>query len=367
MEPDTTTKEVHLKKSQMKAGSIFAYEYLMREAPGLLPCKIEIDGEDLIFRFQMEGMRPLCELKQEDMEYRYRFLQNVAMLKETWKKYELKLDEDNIFFDYNFMPYVAVRDVKHSCRNDEEDFLEIYQALAAGVLCRKYTYTQVLESGPEIVRKDKRANFTISCQTVEELHRHICEKAEELYQINKNEKIRIDQKGYKLKLGILSGTLLLLLVLLVYTGYQTFFVLPRDKAVIMASRAYTVQNYVDCIDKLKNLEPEHMDTYTKYILASSYARSEALEKEELQNVLEKLSIYSNEAELGYWIAVGRGNHAQAENYAKALSDDKLLIYAYMKELDYLEGNITMDGEEKQSRMNELGNAITEIGKKYTEQ
>ena len=135
----------------------------------------------------------------------------------------------------------------------------------------------------------------------------------------------------------------------------------------MASRAYTVQNYVDCIDKLKNLKPEHMDTYTKYILASSYARSEALEKEELQNVLEKLSIYSNEAELGYWIAVGRGNHAQAENYAKALSDDKLLIYAYMKELDYLEGNITMDGEEKQSRMNELGNAITEIGKKYTEQ
>lgn len=264
-------------------------------------------SEDLIFRFQMEGMRPLGE------------------------------------------------------------FFEIYRAIAAGVLCRKYTYTQVLESGPEIVRKDKRAEFTISCQTTEELHCHICEKAEKLYRINKNEKIRINQKRYKLKIGILSGALLLLLMLLAYTGYQTFFVLPRDKAVIQAGRAYTVQNYVDCIDKLKNQEPEHMDTYTKYILASSYARSEALEKEELQNVLEKLSIYSNEAELGYWIAVGRGNHAQADNYAKALSDDKLLIYAYMKELDYLEGNITMDGEEKQSRMNELGNAITEIGQKYTEQ
>ena len=39
----------------------------------------------------------------------------------------------------------------------------------------------------------------------------------------------------------------------------------------------------------------------------------------------------------------------------------------MKELNYLEGNINMDGEEKQNRMNELGNAITEISSKYLEE
>ena len=166
---------------------------------------------------------------------------------------------------------------------------------------------------------------------------------------------------------IIAGVIGVLALLLIITGYLSLVVLPRNKAVIRASRAYTIENYVDCIDNLKNVKPEQMDTYTKYILAVSYARSEALEKEELTNVLDKLSIYSNEIELEYWIAIGRSDFERAENVSKALSDDKLLIYAYMKELNYLEGNVLMDGEEKQSRMNELSNAITEIGKKYTEE
>lgn len=122
---------------------------------------------------------------------------------------------------------------------------------------------------------------------------------------------------------------------------------------------------MDCIDCLKRIKTEQMDTYTKYILAVSYAKTEAMEKEELNNVLDKLSIYSNEVELEYWIAIGRSAYDRAENMAQALSDDKLLIYAYMKELNYLEGNVTMDGEEKQNRMAQLSNSITEIGKKYT--
>lgn len=361
-------QEKRLKKSQLRADDLFDYEYLMNEEIGLIPCQIEEEGEDIIFKFEMKGIRPIGELKQEDMEYRLRFLQNFFLLKKIWRKYSLPMEEENLFFDYNFMPCIAVRDVKEtgsSCGDAE--FFEIYQDLAAGLLSRKYSYFQIRESGPEIIRKDKKAAFVLSCETSEELHEQITEKAEEMYLINKNEKVRLDKKGYKLKLRLLSGALALLSLLLLYTGYQTFGVLPRDKAVIQASRAYTVQNYVDCIDKLRKIKPEQMDTYTKYILAVSYARSEALEKVELQNVLDRISIYSNEIELEYWIAIGRADYALAENYAKALSDDKLLVYAYMKELDYLEGNVTMDGEEKQSRMNELSNAITEIGKKYTEE
>ena len=89
-----------------------------------------------------------------------------------------------------------------------------------------------------------------------------------------------------------------------------------------------------------------------------------MEKEELENVLERLSIYSSEIELEYWIAIGRSAYERAENIAMALSDDKLLIYAYMKELNNLEGNVTMDGAEKQKRVNFLSNEITAIGEKY---
>lgn len=365
METKEKILERQMKKSELKANSRIAYQYIMENRKGLLPCQITEEREELLFSFDLENMHPLSELRTEDLEYKYRFLQNFMELRKTWDNYVIPMQEENIFYDSNFMPHFAVRDVKTD--ESEEDFFEEYCYLAAGILNKKYTYTKVKESGMEILRRDKEAAFVLTCGSLEELYSSIKEKAEALHEINKNQKMRVDKAKYKTRNRVLASVIGVLVVLLIITGYQTIVVGPRNKAVINASRAYTVENYVDCIDYLKKVKPEQMDTYTKYILAVSYARSEALEKEELTNVLSSLSIYSNEIELEYWIAIGRSDFARAENVAKALSDDKLLVYAYMKELNCLEGNVTMDGEEKQSRMNELSNNITEIGKKYTEE
>lgn len=358
--------EKRIKKSDLKAKDIFDYEYLTKNAEGLLPLQIEEEEEDIVMLFPLEGMRPLAELKSEEAEYRWRFVCNWHILQQTWQNYELSFEEENIYYDNNFMPYIAFRDIRMPEENtDEEIFLEEYRHLAAGVLSNKYSYRQIKESGLEIVGKDKRASFVLEERSLSEFYLYVRQQADEIYEDNRQNKIRLDKKKYQIGSRIALGILAVLLAVIVYTGYQALVILPRDKAVIKASRAYTIQNYVDCIDCLKEIEPEQMDTYTKYILAVSYAKSEALEKAELDNILDKLSIYSNEIELEYWIAVGRSAYDRAENMAQALSDDKLLIYAYMKELNYLEGNVTMDGEEKQNRMAQLSNSITEIGKKYT--
>lgn len=324
-----------------------------------------METKEIRYCFDEENLHPLGELKTEEAEYQYRFLENFMQLQEVWNHYQLSVEEEYIYYDDNFMPYFAMADVKKD--DSEETFFEVYQYLAAGVLSKKYSYTQVRESGMEILRRDKGVAFVRNSETLEELYAAIKEKAASLHEINKTQKQRVDKKKYRMRKSITAIVIIALVALLVVTGYQTLVVNPRDKAVIRASRAYTVENYVDCIDYLKRVDLEHMDTYTKYILAVSYARSEALETEELSNVLTSLSIYSNEIELEYWISIGRSDFARAENVAKALSDDKLLVYAYMKELNYLEGNVNMDGEEKQSRMTELSNSITEIGKRYTEE
>ncbi len=358
--------EKRIKKSDLKAKDIFAYEYLTKKAEGLLSMQIEEAEEDVVMRFSLEGMHPLTELKSEEAEYRWRFVCNWNALYLTWQNYDLSFEEENIYYDDNFMPYIAFRDIRMPEEiTDEETFLERYRQLAAGVLSKKYSYQQIVESGIEIVKKDKRASFVLEERNLSEFYLYVKQKAHEIYEDNRQNKIRLDKKKYRIGNRIVIGILAVLLAATVYTGYQTFVILPRDKAVIRASRAYTVQSYVECIDCLKWIEPEQMDTYTKYILAVSYAKTEAMEKAELNNVLNKLSIYSNEVELEYWIAIGRSAYDRAENMAQALSDDKLLIYAYMKELNYLEGNVTMDGEEKQNRMAQLSNSITEIGKKYT--
>lgn len=361
--------EKKIKKSSLRADNIFEYEYLMKETRGLLPCHITEEGEDVCFEFDLTGMHPLSELKKEEMEYRLRFLQNFYEIYRIWTEYDLPLTEENIYYDRNYVPYIAFRDMKQLKKEDEEEyeFRNAYQELAVGILGNKYSYTQVRESGLMIAAKDKALGYILAYKTTEEMYKEIGERAEQIHRENSEEKIRLDKRKYETGKKILAGILCVFILALFYMGYQTFVILPRDQAVIRASRAYTVQNYVECIDELQNMQTDQMDTYTKYILASSYARCEALEKTELENVLKNISIYSNEAELGYWIAIGRSDFTQAENYAKALSDDKLLIYSYMKELNYLEGNINMDGEEKQNRMNELGNAITEISSKYLEE
>ena len=48
----------------------------------------------------------------------------------------------------------------------------------------------------------------------------------------------------------------------------------------------------------------------------------------------------------------------------ALSDDKLLVYAYMKEADILEGDTAMDGGEKKDRLDMLEQEIGNLGEKY---
>lgn len=357
--------EIRKKKSEMRAENKFAYEYITREQTGLIPMELTEEEEELIFTFSLDGLQPYSALEDEETEYQYRFLENFYRLYLVWQDYDLLLSEDNLYYDANFMPCVAFRDIREADDvPQEEDFLEEYKKIAAGVLSRRFSYTQAQESGIEIVRKDKNAEFILEDTSLAEFYDEIRQRANEIYLDNKNNKVRLDKYKYRLRNKAIIITLAILSAIIIYMGYQTLIVLPRSRAVIQASRAYTVQDYVECIDRLRRIEPSQMDTYTKYILAVSYARGEALSREELENVVERISIYSNETLLEYWIAIGRSAYDRAENMAQALSDDKLLIYAYMKELNYLEGNVTMDGEEKQSRMTELSNAITQIGEKY---
>lgn len=357
--------EIRKKKSQIRAHNMFVYEYITRERTGLIPMELTEEEEELIFTFTLDGLQPYSALQEEEAEYRYRFLENFYRLYQVWQDYDLTFSEDNLYYDANFMPCVALRDIREADDIPQEElFLEEYKKITAGVLNRKFSYAQVQGSGIEIVRKDKKAEFVLEEMDLAGFHDVIRQQAEEIYLDNKNNKVRLDKYKYRIRNRVIMITAAVLMSIIVYTGYQTLVVLPRSRAVIQASKAYTVQDYVECIDRLRRIKPEQMDTYTKYILAVSYAKGEAFNREELQNVVDQISIYSNETLLEYWIAIGRSVYDRAENYAQALSDDKLLVYAYMKELNYLEGNVTMDGEEKQSRMTELGNAIVQIGDKY---
>lgn len=124
------------------------------------------------------------------------------------------------------------------------------------------------------------------------------------------------------------------------------------------------KDYRTCIDSLREVEPADMEKGTLYILAYSYANMESFRQDEMRNIIDNLSTSSNPKILEYWIRIGRLETKKAEEIALSLSDDKLLIYAYMKEADDLENNTKIDGSKKKQRLDELESQIEKLGDKY---
>lgn len=354
-----------IKKSSMAAEDSFDYMKLVTDETGLIPCTFSESLEEVIFTYNLAGLKSLKEMDKEPEEKKWQFLINFARLYEVYEQYRIVFDEKNIFYDENMMPCVKTRDLygrEHKAEPGE--FLYAYQCIAGGVLSRKYRISQVLESGLEILKKDKKIQKVLQADDMEKLV-GILKKNRDEHLSWKKQKIREVSKTTYLVWKVLAITMVV--VGMVTAGLSVYFgafVIPQQKSLVMANERYIQKDYVGCIDSVKNMETVDMDVHTKYILAVSYASTESFKQEEIKNIVSRLSVNSNEKELEYWISLGRLDVKQAENLALALSDDKLLIYAYMKEIDLLENESNIDGEEKKSRLDTLNNEIKTLGEKY---
>lgn len=365
MTTDNHQTEETIKKSSLAAEDGFDYQKITADVQGLIPCSFREALEEVTFLYDLKGLKALKEIGEETEEKQKQFLVNFVKLYEIFLQYHIEISEDNVFYDENMLPFIKARDLYgRDKRADEKEFLYAYKCVAGGLLSRKYRINQVLESGLEILHKEKKLNRIVQAAGIEELSEALKNIRDDFLK-NKREKIReVSGKKYSFwKITAIAMTLIGIMAggLSVYYGG---FVIPRAKALIMANERFIARDYVGCIDSVKQIGTEEMDVHTKYILATAYASTESFKQEEISNIVSRLSINSNEKELEYWISLGRLDVRTAENLALALSDDKLLIYAYMKEIDILENESNIDGEEKKTRLDTLNNEIKALGEKY---
>lgn len=354
-----------VKKSQLHAVDYFDYERLKAAGRYFLPCQYQEEGEDICFIYDIEGKKQLKEILEEDKEMKYRLLINFADLKEAYMQYEISFSMEEIYYDDNYLLYIRDRDLYEPGKcGTEAEFLDIYKAFAGGILSKRYDVGKLLESGIEILKGEKGFQAIYECSETEAVRAEIGRRKRELEENTRQTMRQVSKKGY----AVWKTAAIIAVILTIVCGIGVFYfgkmVVPKQEAVIAGNQSYIANDYVKCIDSLEELLPEDMDTDTKYILAVSYARSESLKQEEITTIVEKLSPESNEKELDYWIYLGRQELEKAENMALALSDDKLLVYAYMKEADILEGNTTMNGTKKQERLDKLEQEIEKLGAKY---
>ncbi len=357
-----------IKKSSVNAKDSYDYKKLCVRRQGLIPCRYEEDREDLYFYYQIKGMTPFSAIKNEDREKKYQILINFALLTELHSDYVLRLNEENLYYDENGLVYVKERDIYgRGERPDKEYFLNSYKCFAAGILGSRYSVSQIQESGIEICKGEKWFEPVYVCNTPEEIADVLRGVRKNYISEQKNQMRKVKKTTYSAWRFLAIFASAAALVCGGYAGYLSLKAVPEQTHLLAANEAFIQKDYRTCVETLREMEPEEMDADTLYILAYAYANMESFRQDEIRTIIENISVSSNEKLLEYWIRIGRLETKKAEEIALSLSDDKLLIYAYMKEMDDLENNTRIEGTEKKNRLDELESQIEKLGDKYEEQ
>lgn len=178
--------------------------------------------------------------------------------------------------------------------------------------------------------------------------------------------IKVRSRSYRglIKYSVLSIFLLSLLSLA--SVYSFGWYMPRQKGLRAAEDAYIRKDYRSMIDSLKGFQVDELDHAWKYMLATAYIQGQAVDTfsaKDKENILSKVTYQSGENVLDYWIHLGRMEVKEAEDLAMKMSDDQLLLYAYMHELRQVGEDEGLSGEEKSSRKQELVKEIEELAGK----
>lgn len=350
-----------VRKSNMAAQCQYDYGKLVFPREEFLDCTIQEEKEEILFTYDRKDYKNFSKLKNERRDVILVNLIDCARLVEISRNYKVSLNPENIFYDIHNKVFLMERDVYG--RGEEfrmENFLAQYKALIGFALQKRYTYEDYFEGGLDLLKKDKFLEQITELDNVEDIVACLYEEYKSVVERNENTKILVDKKKYRQKrilLGLTSG---LLAIALVCIGFRTFYVKPYEDAVVEANRDYIQINYSGVIDALKAVKLNRLTVQDKYILAYSYVECESLTGEQKENIINALSLDTNEKVLDYWIYLGRLDTAMAEDLAQQISDNDLLLYAYLKEKNMVEEDTTISGSTKESRLEVLQGQIDKL-------
>lgn len=359
--------EIRVQKADMEAKTIYDFKRLECGTSSMLPMTIEEEKETLLIRFNMDGMHSITEVQKMEKLQKLEILLQAAELEKDYMQFKFQLNPDNLYYDTLKRVKVKFRDIAIGLQEErKKQFLKLYQALIGYIMEGSRPYEDYLSGGKEILKGQKEIVELLSVETLEEENTllkalyHNYKKKEELFTQ------KVDKKKYK-RLNIYGIVIsVLLAILLVAVSYGYFWRIPQQDKIVEANDAYLQKDYIMVIDSLKDFEIEQMGRAQKYILATAYIQGESVDSfstKDKEVILSKINYQSNESIFDYWIHLGRMEVKEAENLALQMSDDQLLLYAYLQELSQIEDNQEMVGEEKSSKKQDLMEKVEELADK----
>ncbi len=358
------TKDIlseNVKKSHLQANSNYDYKKIQMAGEHFLALEWEEQEEEILFHYDVTRMTLFSEVSKEEQVVVFNLLIRAADFEKDIKEYGFSVKPENMYYNSNGRICIKQRDVNPV---KKEDFLREYKASIACLLTEEYTFDDYMVGGEELYKKTPITSWLFDMENTEAIVEHLEGLKEAYLKEQKQKMILVNRRGNVLLKSSVVVLAIISILLGVYSGIQFFYEIPYLKAVTTADNAYIENNSIALIDALKSVSVERMDKHQKYILSRAYLQSENLADEQKKNVLEKLTLSANEKELEYWIYLGRLDVVMAEDLALQLSDDELLLYAYMKEKAQIQADTTITGTEKEQKLQGVQTKIDNLAEKY---
>lgn len=359
--------KIRIQKSELAAKTTYDFRRLEEKHHLFLPCRIEEEKETVCMCFDLRGMRNVEELKGTDRLMKFRFLLYAADLEELYQRYEFSLEPENLYCDILGRVKVKRRDIVPSgAKNRTRHFLRRYQALVGYLLEGAGSYEDYLYGGMEMLKAQSMIASFFEPGDMQEEKKILSECYDNMLEKEEKNIKKVTISHYN-RLKIYSILSIFLVIFLgVAFAYSFLWYMPKEERIREAQDAYMRKDYTVMIDSLKGFQIEELDHVCKYMLAKAYIKGQAVDTfraEDKENILSRMDYQSGEEVLEYWIHLGRLETGEAEELAMKMSDDQLLLYAYMHELRQVEENSQLSGKDKRGRKQELVKEIEELAEK----
>ena len=327
-----------------------------------------VDGEDGVRRieYNTDGYKCLENIREEDLTVRYAVLSSLYELHSLCDRFSFLLAPENIYYGINNNTAVMKRNESEEGMSEEE-FLKAYKACIGAALQDRYSYEDYFQGGSSLLKKDGLLKEIFGMQKAEEISVFLRKKFEELTEKNHKTKVLVGKHTvYRLRAAVIILSAFLAMAL-GFGIYYIFSIRPFSSSVINGFQSYIMSDYEAVELSMQHVSIAKMNSYQKYILADSYIKTADLNNEQKKNILSNISVKSENTLLNYWIYIGRGEVEKAEDCAMQLSDDQLLLYAYMKHRSEIESNLKLGGEKKAEALKELEEKMSPLMEKYKEE
>lgn len=321
----------------------------------LVPCVLRQERDGFVLAFDTTDLEAFDTVLNMDVADRYRALANVADLFVLQKEYTFSLAPANLLININLIPKVMERDIASNW-----SFIDAYKALIGTTILPAFSYEDFIQRGRDLCGKKPILEKIRGLNTVEDIKDALLDEYAQVTEKQQKDYVLL-KKAKEVRNRILIPIFAALTVItFAGAGWFLFYQMPYDNAVIQAYASYEAGDYLAASEALAPVSVDRMTPDVKLMLARAIVRTEALSSDEREQILSELTAKSREEVLNYWICLGRGEYAQAVDYARRLLDNDLLLRSLEAYKTSLERNSDMDAADKAAILNSVKSEIDKL-------